>query len=57
MHLKKMANKPSGDTEIKSMAQNNLDLKAIQDEIDALVKETNLSTEELETIAKDEKRR
>lgn len=43
------------DTEIKNMAQNNLDLKAIQDEIDALVKETNLSAEELETIAKDEK--
>jgi len=43
------------DTEIKNMAQNNLDLKAIQDEIDALVKESSLSAEEIANIAKDEK--
>lgn len=43
------------DTEIKNMAQNNLDLKAIQDEIDSLVKESSLSAEEIANIAKDEK--
>lgn len=41
------------DTEIKNMAQNNLDLKAIQDEIDAMVAESNLSAEELATLAND----
>lgn len=43
------------NSEIKNMAQNNLDLKAIQDEIDALVKESNLTEEEIKNIAKDEK--
>lgn len=43
------------NSEIKNMAQNNLDLKAIQDEIDALVKESSLSEEEIKNIAKDEK--
>jgi hypothetical protein len=40
------------DQEIKEMAQNNLDLKAIQDEIAALVKETNLTEEELQNVAR-----
>lgn len=40
------------DQEIKEMAQNNLDLKAIQDEIAALVKETNLTEEELKDVAR-----
>lgn len=39
------------DAEIKNLAQNNLDLKAIQDEIDAMVAESNLSAEELATLA------
>ena len=39
------------DQEIKDLAQNNLDLKAIQDEIAALVKETNLTEEELKDVA------
>lgn len=39
------------DQEIKDLAQNNLDLKAIQDEIAALVKETNLTEEELKDAA------
>jgi hypothetical protein len=43
------------DSEIKNLAQNNLDLKAIQDEIDALVAESSLSAEEIANIAKDEK--
>ncbi len=43
------------DSEIKNMAQENLDLKAIQDEIDALVKESSLTEEEIKNIAKDEK--
>jgi hypothetical protein len=43
------------DSEIKNMAQENLDLKAIQDEIDALVKESSLTEEEIQNIAKDEK--
>lgn len=43
------------NSEIKSMADNNLNLKAIQDEIDALVLETNLTEEELKNIAKNEK--
>ncbi|WP_413998704.1 hypothetical protein ACMDB5_13085 [Flavobacterium sp. W1B] len=41
------------DAEIKNMAKNNLDLKAIQDEIDAMVAESNLSAEELATLAND----
>lgn len=41
--------------EIKAMTDNNLQLKAVQDEIAALVKESNLSAEEIEKIAKDEK--
>lgn len=41
------------DKEIKDLAQNNLDLKAIQDEIAALVKETNLTEEELKNLASD----
>lgn len=43
------------DSEIKNLAQENLDLKAIQDEIDALVKESSLTEEEIKNIAKDEK--
>lgn len=43
------------NSEIKNMAENNIDLKAIQDEIDALVLEANLTAEELKTITKDEK--
>jgi hypothetical protein len=39
------------DSEIKNMAQDNLSLKAIQDEIDALVAETGLDAEELATLA------
>lgn len=39
------------DQEIKNLAQNNLDLKAIQDELDALVAESGLSAEELATNA------
>lgn len=39
------------DAEIKNLAQNNLDLKAIQDEIDAMVAESNLTAEELATLA------
>lgn len=41
--------------EIKGMANSNLQLKAVQDEIAALVAESNLSAEELATIAKDDK--
>jgi hypothetical protein len=41
------------DSEIKTMAQNNLNLKAIQDEIDAMVAESGLSAEELATLAND----
>lgn len=41
--------------EISAMTDNNLELKAIQDEIDAMVAELELSEEELQTIAKDEK--
>ncbi|WP_278035889.1 hypothetical protein [Flavobacterium nitratireducens] len=54
---KKMADEAINgiDQEIKNMATNNLELKAIQDEIDALVAETNLSPEEIEKIAKDKK--
>lgn len=37
--------------EIKQLQDNNLQLKAIQDELAALVKETNLSEEELKNIA------
>ena len=40
------------DQEIKAMTQNNLDLKAIQDEIAALVRETNLTEEELKDVAR-----
>jgi hypothetical protein len=39
------------DSEIKAMAENNLNLKAIQDEIDAMVAESGLSAEELATLA------
>lgn len=39
------------DSEIKAMAQNNLNLKAIQDEIDAMVAESGLTAEELATMA------
>jgi hypothetical protein len=41
--------------EIKAMTDNNLQLKAVQDEIAALVAESNLTAEELATIAKDDK--
>ncbi|MFA9191124.1 hypothetical protein AAGV28_07045 [Flavobacterium sp. FZUC8N2.13] len=41
------------DQEIKNLAQNNLDLKAIQDEIAALVAESGLTAEELATNAND----
>lgn len=41
------------DSEIKAMAQNNLNLKAIQDEIDAMVAESGLTAEELATLAND----
>ncbi|MFV8268449.1 hypothetical protein ACNQGP_00755 [Flavobacterium sp. GT2N3] len=41
--------------EIKAMSDNNLQLKAVQDEIAALVAESNLTAEELATIAKDDK--
>ena len=40
------------DKELKDMSQNDQSLKAIKDEIDALVAETNMSAEELEIIAK-----
>lgn len=43
------------NAEIKNMANENLQLKAVQDEIAALVKESNLSAEEIANIAKDEK--
>ena len=43
------------NSEIKTMTENNLDLKSIQDEIDAMVAELELTEEELETIAQDEK--
>lgn len=39
------------DSEIKQMANENLQLKAIQDEIDALVAETNLTEDELKNMA------
>lgn len=39
------------NSEIKQLQNNNLQLKAIQDELAALVKETNLSEEELKKIA------
>jgi hypothetical protein len=39
------------DSEIKTMSQNNLTLKAIQDEIDAMVAESGLNAEELATLA------
>ncbi|OYX86795.1 MAG: hypothetical protein B7Y83_00205 [Flavobacteriales bacterium 32-34-25] len=39
------------DQEIKNLAQNNLDLKAIQDELDALVAEAGLNAEEMEDLA------
>ncbi len=42
------------NAEIKQMQGDNLQLKAIQDEINALVKESNLSAEELARIKKDE---
>lgn len=41
------------DQEIKALQKNNLDLKAIQDEVAALVKETNLSEEELKDVARE----
>ena len=41
--------------ELAEMHDESLELKAIQDEIDAMVKESGLTAEELETIAKDEK--
>ena len=43
------------DSEIKQMTESNMELKAIQDEIDALVKESSLTEEEIKNIAKDEK--
>jgi hypothetical protein len=43
------------NSEIKNMANENLQLKAVQDEIAALVKESSLSAEEIANIAKDEK--
>lgn len=39
------------NSEIKNMAQENLNLKAIQDEIDAMVAESGLNAEELATMA------
>lgn len=39
------------DKELKDMSQNDQSLKAIKDEIDALLAETNMSQEELETLA------
>lgn len=41
------------DSEIKTMANSNLNLKAIQDEIDAMVTESGLTAEELATLAND----
>lgn len=41
------------NSEIKNMAQENLDLKVIQDEIDAMVKLSALTEEELSAVAKD----
>lgn len=41
--------------ELADMHDDSLELKAIQDEIDALVKESGMTAEELEKIAKDEK--
>jgi hypothetical protein len=41
------------NSEIKNMAQENLDLKAIQDELAALVQESALTAEELANVAKD----
>ncbi|MBC7748919.1 MAG: hypothetical protein H7Z76_10155, partial [Methylotenera sp.] len=43
------------NSEIKAMTENNFDLKSIQDEIAAMVAELELTEEELETIAQDEK--
>lgn len=43
------------NSEIKNMANENLQLKAVQDEIAALVKESSLTAEEIANIAKDEK--
>lgn len=48
--LKKALNK-----DISLMTENTLELKAIQDEIDAMVAELELTAAELETIAKEEK--
>lgn len=39
------------DSEIKNMAQENLNLKAIQDEIDAMVQAAALTAEELQNVA------
>lgn len=41
--------------ELAEMHDDSLELKAIQDEIDAMVKESGMTAEELENIAKDEK--
>lgn len=41
--------------EISAVADDSLELKAIQDEIDAMVKQSGLTAEELATVAKDEK--
>jgi hypothetical protein len=43
------------NSEIKNMADENLQLKAVQDEIAALVAESSLSAEEIANIAKNEK--
>lgn len=42
------------NSEIKNMAQENLDVKAIQDEIDAMVKASALDEDELKNVAKNE---
>ena len=41
------------NSEIKNMAQENLNLKAIKDEVDAMVRLSALTEEELENVAKD----
>lgn len=43
------------NSEIKNMAQENLDIKAIKDEVAAMVKLSALTEEELKTVAKDDK--
>ncbi len=47
--------KAAFNQEIKAMTDDSLELKAVQDELDALVLEAGLTAEEVEKIAKDEK--